>query len=847
MSRSRSSAEEIQSLADAMLRNSLSGSVSSLPAYPKADKSAASTLTESSIYSASTNTDSIGTRGSLHSGGSPVPRGRAAGDSATTSRTRERLRQAERERDELRRALGEKKDKPTDTRHRIDKEREIAERLKRENGGGFTGLTAAEARLRVALLKKEALSVSTASTLTSTEGLYKKVCSTDLLFLIDTTGSMWSYINAAKDQVKSIMDDIKKTFFNEAEVRIAVVGYKDHGDDPNIEFLDFTTSSDEVRDFLGKLDAIGGADTPEDVLGGIRQALNASWKQPTRCIIHIADAPPHGRTLHDLGDGGDHYPNPGSEPHNLLHEPLLKQMIGLSINYALLRINSLTNKMAWTFFQAYHAAGGDCKLLKTNTYSSQADALVASRTSIRGGRNSFGSAKGGLLFEEAELGTSYSALRHLVVRSVTTSASRTAVRMSSGHDSTDSGGTKKRPGAPFLDSIGEDGDDESTTGSVLEPIPPRWDQPGWLDERLFVEGFSPDVVVHSAGTLNDMMAHDDNIKLSIMELTIRKRSKAFAEGALRTASYARTAFSSNNFVVKSFKKDGKRLAHLAEDMRVQALCKAFALEFNALTEGKHAIDFITTTCLKGRSGDSAGSECMSLEPYIDGDYVKYNNNCSYVNEELVDDTFNQAAQAFSHFTFERSWGKFLVCDLQGVGHVLTDPAIHTADRQRFKLADTNLGQDGFKFFFTTHVCNDICKQLELESDKEMVLNNTLKFRERWPTMDIVVCCSNKLCGKIVSSASANKSEEYPGYHWCDTCFPQLDSSTVRWVCLAPGTHHEYDVSKFFYESQGRVAPRKCPRHQERDATVSRTAVLGGNFWARLKTATKKKSINGRSW
>src|SRR5437667_3680730 len=103
---------------------------------------------------------------------------------------------------------------------------------------------------------------------------------------------------------------------------------------------------------------------------------------------------------------------------------------------------------------------------------------------------------------------------------------------------------------------------------------------------------------------------------------------------------------------------------------------------------------------------------MSLELFIEGAYVKYNNNCGYVNEDN-DDRFNQAAQAFSHFTFERSRGRFLVCDLQGVGHVLTDPAIHTLDPRRFKLADTNLNKEGFKFFFSRHVCNSICRELRL--------------------------------------------------------------------------------------------------------------------------------------
>jgi hypothetical protein len=536
----------------------------------------------------------------------------------------------------------------------------------------------------------------------SSEGLFKATYSTDLLFLIDTTGSMQGSIDAAKEQVKSIVNDIKLAFLNEADVRIAVVGYKDHEDAPNIQFLDFTDSAERVHSFLTELTAIGGGDAPEDVLGGLRQALNATWMHQTRCIIHIADAPPHGRTLNDMADG-DNYPNPGGEPHGLTYEPLLKQMVVLHINYALLRINGSTDRMVFTFLKAYATASPDCKLHQCNSYYSEANAMTA----IRGGELTKCNAKAGLFFEELELGTSYSALRHLVVKSVTTSASRTAVRATMSMARTRRAGTDRKLDMD-LAAIGEDDADDVP----LEAVPPHWDTPGWLNETLMVEGFSLDVVVHGPSTLNDMMAHDDNIKMSITELTIHKRSRPFAQGTLRVASYARTAASTNLFVVKSSKLAGKKLAHLAEDMRCQALCKAFALEFNALSGEAHSIDFIVTTCLKGKAGTiSRADECMSLEPFIDGTYVKYNNNCGYVNEYIPDDRFNQAAQAFSHFTFERSRGRFLVSDLQGVGHVLTDPAIHTSDPMRFRLSDTNLGQEGFKFFFATHKCNGICSCL----------------------------------------------------------------------------------------------------------------------------------------
>ncbi|KAM0259870.1 hypothetical protein ACHAQJ_003115 [Trichoderma viride] len=759
MSRTRTSLDDVQSLADTMLHASLGKSRSK--------------------------------------GDSDLPDRGLILTSATTSRTRERLRLVELERDEMRHLISQ---------------------LKHEDA---SKLSTTEAELRILQLKYD---VTRAVAPPRSEGLFKTACSTDLLFLIDTTGSMQSYIEAAKGQVKSIINEINMTFFNEASIRIAIVGYKDHGDSCNIQFLDFTLETDQVLSFLNQLHATGGADTPEDVLGGIRQSLNANWKHPTRCIIHIADAPPHGCTLHDLGSGSDTYANPGSEPHHLTHESLLKQMIELNINYALLRINNTTDRMAFTFFQEYALASSHCKLNKSNRYYSQVcSKSIGSDSDFRGGFISSRRAQAMLQFEELELGVNYSALQHLVVKNITTSVSRVASVAAASAARTAM--TRNRRPLGALSAVRED---ESGVEEALETSPPQWDTPGWLNETLLVEAFSTDVMMTGTSTLNEMMAHDDNIKMSTTDLTIHKRDQPFAQGAIRVAAYARTAASTNRLVVKSLKRNGKEMAHLADDMRCQALCKAFAFEFNALVGEERSIDFIVVTCLRPKSGTAAGVKYMSLEPLIEGTYVKYNSNAGWVNEDNSDDPIYQAAQTFSHFTFERSRGRFLVSDLQGVGHVLTDPGIHTLDPERFRLVETNLGEAGFKFFFSTHQCNSICHKLKLKSKATMFISGRFEFREKWPDMskvaDMMVCCSNKLCSKIVRVATARSSKAFPGYCWCDICWPQLRSSMVQLVCIASEAHHTFNVSKFFYESQGQIMPRACLKHRTKDSRIKLAVV-----------------------
>jgi hypothetical protein len=331
-----------------------------------------------------------------------------------------------------------------------------------------------------------------------------------------------------------------------------------------------------------------------------------------------------------------------------------------------------------------------------------------------------------------------------------------------------------------------------------------------------VEAYFPDVVIDGRVYLDDMMKDDENIKITTTNLTIHMRSRPFDQGAIRFASYARTEASTNKLVVKTFKDGGKKkLAHLVEDMRCQALCKAFAFEFNALLKLEYSLDFVIAACLKPK-GPGGSGKLMSLEPFIKGNYIKYSSNFGWV-ADLPGDKINMAAQAFSHFSFERSRGNFLVSDLQGVGRVLTDASIQTRDPRQFGLSETNAGESGIMAFFATHKCNSICRKLGLRSDKSMFPSWRFTFREGWAVTggrgNMLVCCSNKLCSQIVQASTARKSDEFPGYYWCRKCWSQLLGSSETITCVATGPPHVFSVSKFFYESQGQSIPRKCPEHR----------------------------------
>ena len=800
------------------------------------------------------------------------------------------------------------------------------------------GPSSAEAKLRVMKLKHETMLATAAAGPRIPTGIFKAACSTDLLFLIDATGSMHNCIEAVKVHVKGIVKEINERFFQQADIRVAVVGYRDHGDHEPMEFIDFTSDVDKIFNFLDQLKATGGYDTAENVLGGMDTALKASWKYQTRCIMHFADAPAHGSDLNKLKASGDRFRCPGSEPHRLLYKDVLGDMAKAKTNYVFFRINKSCDMMIEAFFEVYLQYTSNCKLHSDNEFflmgqtiarkKKQGDKALSNKQYLEEKMRS----EGGIYFEEASLVGGYDVLREVIVNGVMASSSRTAVRLSTTLSTGKRTSFTKPKGNPSMstklndlaedeevdvfeearewqkepdvrggvglgtattaaDTIVEEDEEEwedeqgaqapvlddfaegegpspalddliDRGGSVpddkfeFEYGPPQWNKKGWLDQTTHFKAFSPDVVDRNAlGTdgagpsetpmgsiLDRMIASDDNIGISTNELTICRRTKPFAQGALRLASYARTQESTNPLVIKTFKKKTKRLADLVEDMRIQALCKAYALEFNNLVRDKsHSLDFIIVTCLqpleaagKGNAADgSAGGEdqfgCMSLEPMLPREnYIKYNNNCGGVSP--TESKYNMSAQAFSHFTFERSQGELMVCDLQGVDNILTDPAIHTRDPSRFVLSDTNLSEDGFKLFFSSHRCNTLCAKMSLRSQARMFVDNDFRFRTVWPTPTplshidatilsngaekMSVCCANKLCGKIVSMSTAKMTP--PSFYWCSRCWPQLKASTVKRVCggatATGGAYHEFEVSKFFYESQGQLLPTSCPEH-----------------------------------
>lgn len=123
------------------------------------------------------------------------------------------------------------------------------------------------------------------------QGFRAGVTGSDLVFVVDTTGSMWDEIDAVRREAVSIA---RLHLALSANNRVGLVQYRDHGDAfvASTELL-LTDDASAFESALQPLRAQGGGDYPEAQLSGLSQALETMpWRLgATKAAIVITDAP----------------------------------------------------------------------------------------------------------------------------------------------------------------------------------------------------------------------------------------------------------------------------------------------------------------------------------------------------------------------------------------------------------------------------------------------------------------------------------------------------------------------------------------------------------------------------
>lgn len=118
----------------------------------------------------------------------------------------------------------------------------------------------------------------------------------EVCFVLDTTGSMSGLIEGAKEKIWAIANELiaaKPT----PELRLALVGYRDRGDEYVTRVTDLTDDIDAIHAQLMKFTAGGGGDGPESVNQALHEAVTKiGWsddRDVLKIVFLVGDAPPH--------------------------------------------------------------------------------------------------------------------------------------------------------------------------------------------------------------------------------------------------------------------------------------------------------------------------------------------------------------------------------------------------------------------------------------------------------------------------------------------------------------------------------------------------------------------------
>jgi len=114
----------------------------------------------------------------------------------------------------------------------------------------------------------------------------------ELVFLIDCTLSMKPYFLEVKNNIHTLVAEIAQT---NCQMKVAFVGYTDHKKLSEYHFLDFTRDVDAFKKFVENIQEQNGVDFVEDVRGGVELVDKLSFGDGLKLVIHIGDAPTHGR------------------------------------------------------------------------------------------------------------------------------------------------------------------------------------------------------------------------------------------------------------------------------------------------------------------------------------------------------------------------------------------------------------------------------------------------------------------------------------------------------------------------------------------------------------------------
>lgn len=557
--------------------------------------------------------------------------------------------------------------------------------------------------------------------------LYGNAC-LDLMFLVDCTGSMSTWINAVKNELKTVITFIKDNN-PYATIRISFVGYRDFDCDQTNRYvtMDFTEDVELAKDFISKVNATGGADTPEDIAGGLKKGLEQTWRETSAkyCIL-ICDAPCHGEKYHNFDDA---YPK--GCPNGLIPEDLIQEYATKQITFYAVKIKNYTDQMFKIFSDKYQEItkqpiviaelGQSTEKLAflvavgaNNTLSS----MTVNNIPLREFLNAL-KKEATVSVDDLSLNDEYKTKLNNFVNRVNT----LVVEQEEEEKKTEKINTGM--------VVNEEGC--TTFNNMPKEIVLKITNEKNPNFNHLLNSKTVNSICHSFYVKKDRYTNinwkNPFIQNSNVKSNVTISNDPFSEGCNRYAFYMKDNDLNQNLVAKVPKiMKTYTIEELSKELEQITICQYIVNDFNdrivnLVPDTRLLLNFIDCYIYQILDEDHP-YQFYTAENYIKGEYVKYNNNAGWISSNVTDQTL--IAQAFSHFSWQITKGYLTVVDLQGVGGFLTDPQIHCVNQKKY--GNGNFGYVGIMKFFMSHNCNTYCRKLELIHPRNFInIDKDYKF------------------------------------------------------------------------------------------------------------------------
>ncbi|CAD8212235.1 unnamed protein product [Paramecium octaurelia] len=571
----------------------------------------------------------------------------------------------------------------------------------------------------------------------------------DVLFILDITGSMQRWLTSAKSNIHNIIEEFQTQIDKKKNIiRTAIVAYRDFGDDENLLYREFTSDPKIIFEFLKQLQAKGGGDDPEDVIGALEKGfrLNISKdEESVLCTFLICDNPCHGPYHENLQD--HHF--------DKVQEGDLENIMQ---KYFQLKKNN--------FFTCYKITDATDLMFKKMQIAFPTLKITASTPDD---------------FKQQVL---FSLQQSLQQSETKTSQTKKTIRIR----------------AKFLKSKPFD----MNNSLLIENNIDYWKNFKKQQEDNSVQGETLLIINNNQEILP---AKDRGSLCQIFKLfdVVLNRNLVLKLPNFIVQSYEQNKELSQKDIELYSMFIKKRYTSL---LIAQQLADSFRQKTQSI-QGVPPI-FYVSPIIYELEKPFMGVTQIFAETYIDlpnfCEWKKYTNNTKYADKDEYYYT------AFSHYSYTATLGSLIITDLQGKNYILSDPCIHTMDEKIREMLDdeTDFKENGVHLFFQQQhrYCHRICKELNLKpfQDNQELPSNSNDIDDinksiSWSCDDVVyVIC--QVCGEFQDL----KYVDYLKQHSCicNNCLEDKEPIQLTCVCC----RKQY---KCFYNQVVKVGiiPEKC--------------------------------------